>query len=355
MTGDVTLAARLVDPRILPSEDAALWEKWLAEDPRLHSAFFSPAFARAAASAYPGVLVAVLEDASGPAAFFPFQRLPGLAGRLGGMCRVGEEMSDYFGLVARSGFRIDPARLLSLCRIAHLYFTHLDETQTSFGLIGEQPETGLRIDLSDGSARYLETLRKTDGKLMSDTDRRARKLEERYGPIRFQIQSGDMVRDLGQLVAAKRAQYRRTGAGDLFEQPERLRLLEGLAHAREASCTAVLSTLHAGETWAASHFGLLCHGVLHYWFPAYNVDLRSFSPGRLLIQHIVGEAATLGIQAIDRGAGESAAKRDFANAAHTYLRGVWHDRTLSALALRIMTASSWRLAILRAGLRKLDR
>jgi len=72
----------------------------------------------------------------------------------------------------------------------------------------------------------------------------------------------------------------------------------------------------------ASHFGLQCGPLLHYWFPVYDNRFSAYSPGRILYRHILLAAQAHGIECIDRGEGDSPAKRDFANEEHLFLKGL---------------------------------
>jgi CelD/BcsL family acetyltransferase involved in cellulose biosynthesis len=136
-------------------------------------------------------------------------------------------------------------------------------------------------------------------------------------------------------VRAKRDQYLRTLGQDWLADPKRRRLLEALAEVREPECTAVISTLRFGETWAAIHLGLKSLETLHYWLPVYNPELKTYAPGRLLLREIINHAADReGIRAIDRGVGESEAKHDFPSRKRLYSSGDWHLTNAASFAFR---------------------
>lgn len=249
--------------------------------------------------------------------------------------RLGGELSDYFGVVAPPGIGLSPGRLLKLAGLTTLGFTHLPQSQTLRGLVGEQPERGLRIAIGEA---YWHDLRQRDKRFVTDTERRERKLIETKGPLHFVFHDTG----LDHLVAAKRAQYGRTGVGDPLADPKAVRFLAKLATLSHPSCQGVLSTLMAGDDWVASHFGLRHGGTLHYWFPVYNPEFQAFSPGRLLVKAIIQSGN--GIRLIDRGAGDTPAKRDFANEDQVLTRGLWQIPSARALACRLGLAVKWRLA-----------
>jgi len=275
-------------------------------------------------------------------AFFPFQfRGPGR--RLMGLGeRVGGELSDYFGMVAAADVVLTPHRLMELAGLNALFFTHLDESQARFGLTGTQPQTGLRIDMAGGGGAYWAELKRSDKRFVADTERRERKLIEAHGPLRLTFHHDDPGTELDRLIARKREQYGRTGADDALVDPGTRRFLHLLAQGDDPLCRGIMSTLYAGDTWVASHFGLMHGGTLHFWFPVYNPELQQFSPGRVLLTAIIRQADGLGLKRIDRGVGDSPAKRDFANAEHSFTRGLWQRRNLPAMLIRAGLSLKWR-------------
>jgi CelD/BcsL family acetyltransferase involved in cellulose biosynthesis len=336
--------SRVVPAAALSQADTDAWIALLAAQHPRGNAFLSAGFAAAAARVIPGVKACLIEDGAGLAAVLACQDAPGTGRMLRAAQRVGEEMNDSFGLVARPDFRTTPSALLRLAGLHHLYFTHLPETQAAFGLSGEKPVTGLRIDLSGGGDAYWAALNAADRKFTSDTERRLRKAQDDLGPMRFTLDAEDPAALLDALLDHKRAQYLRTGKGDWLAAPGRGGLLRELAQARGApDCRAQMSVLHFGDTWAAMHFGLRSRETLHYWIPVYNPALNAYAPGRLLLREIIRQGPAAGITLIDRGVGESAAKRDFASLPRTYLSGVWYRPTPAGLAYRFWQSARWRL------------
>ena len=208
--------ARVLKPEALRAGEVAAWDDFCQGVPRFRSAFYSHSFALAASRAGYRVRVAVLYADGHLAGFFPFQYPSRLAEAFGLAERIGEEMADYFGVIAHPDIRLDPSKLLKACGLNCCSFTHLDETQIKMGLQGEQPELGLRIELPDGSKGYWAALAERDKKFVSDTERRMRKLRRDLGKIDFSFQSCRRDHDIDQLLAAKRDQYIRTDKGDCF-------------------------------------------------------------------------------------------------------------------------------------------
>ena len=340
--------ARLIAVNGITQADARAWDALAAAQHPAGNAFLTSSFARAAAKAWTGVKACLIEDQSGLAAVLPFQSATCFAALLGGAERMGEELNDSFGVIARADFRTSPQELLALAGCNHISFSHLAEDQLRFGLSGEMPRKGLRIALPDGGDAYWTALVAEDKKFTADSDRRLRKAEGEFGAMRFVLQEQDRSRLLEDLLAHKRAQYARTGATDVLAAPGRMALLRQLAQTDAEDCRGFLSTLYFGETWAAMHFGLKSRQTLHYWFPVYNPALNSHAPGRLLLREIIRQAQGEGISVIDRGEGESAAKRDFPSQTRLYYQGAWHRPNAASLLYRAQQSLRWRLAALRA-------
>ena len=170
------LTARIFKPEALSADEITAWDDLCKSLPQYRSAFYSYAFTLAASTVGYRVNVAVLYADDDLGGFFPFQ-YPGCLAEAFRMAeRVGEEMSDYFGVIAHPNIRLDSAKLLKACGLNLCSFTHLDETQVERGLQGKQPEPGLRIELPDGNESYWTTLAARDKKFVSDTERRMRKL-----------------------------------------------------------------------------------------------------------------------------------------------------------------------------------
>ena len=328
----------------LSSSERSGWAHLLNQSKSSRWAFLSPTYAEAVNETLGPVDVLLCWHADELVGVMPLQRATGWLGRLGMREPVGRHMTDYFGLLARPGVKLDWAELLRAARVPCLYFTHLDESQAAHGLTGDSPRKGLRTRIHpDGGDAHWEWLRTQDKKLVSDTERRERKLVAEHGVIRFEMQSSTLDQDLDCLVALKNAQYQRTGHdGGALLDPANARLLAYLVKAADPDCQPLLSVLHCGAQWVAGHFGLQCGPLLHYWFPVYDSRYSAYSPGRILYRHILLGAQARGIDCIDRGEGDSAAKRDFGNEEHHFFKGLYSAGSIGS-ALNIGIRINWRI------------
>lgn len=329
--------------RLEPAERAA-WAALVDQYPHNGYAFMSPAYAEAVAAIDASAVVLIAYSAGQAVAFMPLQRRPDMAGRLGAYEPVGGVMTDYFGLVAAPDFQFDVVSALAESRLPLVAFTHLEAGQLQHGLPGEAPRTGLQTHIEEPVAEFWSRLRQADKKFVSDTERRERKLIKDHGELAFELGSPVPQSDLEALISLKCAQYERTSKqqAPLFEQ-RNVDLLFRLLDARDPQCTGILSTLKIDGRLVAAHFGLRCHATLHYWFPVYDPAFSAYAPGRILFRHVLEAVAQQGVRIIDRGEGDTPAKRDFANREHPFYRGLWSAGGINALPARAALALIWRL------------
>ena len=308
-------------------------------------AFLTPSYCFAVDRCFPSVFVILFRDGDTVIGCLPVQRGGGVL-RLGRVYEpVGGAMTDYFGFIAAPAFNVQIGAALKAVGINAITFNHLDENQLKFGVAAAEPRVGLRTHISGTGKEFWENLKVLDKKLVSDTERRERKLISEYGDVAFELRSSKPDADLDELIHLKQSQYERTGktAAPLFDK-KNIALLRTLASCKDESCSGLLSTLRVNEVLVAAHFGLQCYDTLHDWFPVYAEKFHSYSPGRLLMKHLIHECVQgAGIRTFDRGEGDTKAKRDFANQEHQYYRGEWAQRGIAGVLGRGAISLNWRL------------
>ena len=282
--------------RDLPAEMRARWSDLQAGDPALASPYFRPEFTAAVAGARDDVFVAVLD---GGAAFFPFQR-----GALSVGTPVGGPLSDYHGVIGRG---VEPRALLRACGLRAWDFDHLPAEQAGFAPWKRLETNSPVIDLTQAGAGG-------SAKLREQCARRHRKLAREVGEVTLEMHTEDDA-VFRHLLAWKSAQYRVSGEFDIFATPWIRKVVETIRAQRDAPFAGSLAVLRAGGRPVAAHFGMRSGGVLHYWFPAYDAALGSYSPGTLLLLAIIDAAPAHGIRVIDLGKGGSFYKDRLANRA----------------------------------------
>ena len=335
-------SARVVRVRELSAADAERWKGLCREEPSLAHPFFSYVFARAVDRVHPRAFVAVLKRDGQIVGFFPFQFDGALPMLLRAAERIGGSMSDRFGVIADNSFRMEPKKLLTLARLNSLQFSFLPDEQQHYGLSGTRTITGLHVVLSGDADTYWTSLKKASRKFASQVDRNERLLEQQLGPLRMTFRADPEI-ELPPLIELKRAQYRRTVADDPLAEHWTTDLFRELLQSADPQCTGVLSTLYAGNTWLASHMGVMSEAVLHYWFPVYNRDWSRYSPGHILTKHLLLSALGAGVRFFDM-AGYGQYKDHFRPEPYLYQAGFWRTEGLGGLISQARSSLSWRIA-----------
>jgi CelD/BcsL family acetyltransferase involved in cellulose biosynthesis len=289
-------------PGELSAADRAAWtalqsKAHLQGSPGLANPFLSPEFALAVGRYRRGVRIAVVRERGEPAAFFPFQRTAAGVGRA-----VGLGISDAQGLVHRPGFTWDARELLRACGLAVWEFDHLVEEQGPFETGASRGFASPVLDVDQGYETYLAQLRKRSPKFTRTTLAKERRLHRTASEVRYVHDERDPA-VLRTLMGWKSAQYRRTGRSDRFAHEWISGIVRQLFHTRSESFAGILSVLYADGKPVAAHFGLRTERVLACWFPAYDPEYATYSPGLILHLRMAEAAAADGIAYLDLGRG----------------------------------------------------
>ena len=328
------MSVRVVEARSLTPHHIAQWSHIQRSDTTLATPFFCPEFTRIVASARDDVHVGVLHGNETIVGFFPFQR-----GRWGSGRPVGWRLSDYHGAIVEPGVSWRAKELIRDCGLKTWEFDHLIASQRAFEPFHRSRQESPVMELSNGLEAYVAALRKDGGgRVIATVGRKMRKLEREHGTLRFAVHVAE--RDvLCTLLRWKRDQYRRTGAADILAHDWTRRVVE-LAHATQTPTFAgVLSALYAGDRIAALHMGLRSSSIWHYWLPAYDGDLATYSPGLILLLKMAESAQSLGIRTIDLGKGEADYKRSFMSGSVAIAEGRVELPSLAAATLRLRHAT----------------
>ncbi len=273
--------------------------RWSALASRLpiDSPYFQPEFTEAVAAVRDDVEVAVLDHGSQTVGFFPFQR-----GRMNVGMPVGGKLSDFQAVIAEPDSGWNAAELVRGCRLASWQFDHLLAEQPSFLPYHNGVEPSPYIDLSCGLETYYARRRELGSELISQIQRKARKIQREVGPLRFVLHE-PTASALQMLFHWKKEQHSETGVVDIFQYGWVVALLDRIRETQSPGFSGVLSTLYAGDELVAVHLGMRTRTVLHWWFPTYNREFSKYSPGLILLLHLAQAAASEGVQRIDLGKG----------------------------------------------------
>ena len=262
------------------------------------SPLMHPAYAQTVGKVRPGVEVAVITQDGEAVGFLPFERMPGGIGR-----SIGARLCDRSGAVVRPGveWSVEAVARAAGLRMLRLANVSLDDGAFRPYVTGKA--IAPYMDLTDGYEAYrLANIRAGSGN-MKRVDRRSRKLEGMLGPLRV-VWNDTHDGVLDTLLRWKAKQRQATRSPNVFDLPWARHLLACLRLPRSGDFGGVMTTLYAGETLCAAHFGVRSRRVLHYWLAAYDEEMGRCSPGLLLLMRMASEAASRGIERLDLGPGD---------------------------------------------------
>ena len=294
-----------MDVKVIPARDlddglVRAWTNLQIANPELASPYFAPEFTQAAAIVRNDVELAVVSEGGRIVAFFPFQRNRGSLG-----IPVGGILSDYQGVVAEPGFVCDPRELVKRCGLIAWDFDHLIGSQQMFAAFHRGRDSSPVLDLSAGFSAYARSCN-----AFKTEQRKIHRIEREIGPLRLDAQAVGTA-PFDQVLSWKSRQYVATGKTDLFAPGWIRSMVEQLRLAHAPGCAGILSLLYAGDRLVAGHFGLRSRTVWHYWFPAYDESMSTYSPGLILLMKMAEHAPALGLQTIDLGKGMTLYKERF--------------------------------------------
>jgi len=319
----------LVQPQDLAQGELSAWEAFQARDPALANPFLSPHWPRALAEVdgpdrRAGRVVVIRGDAGEPVGFLPLRLCRGAA------LPPGAPLSDYQALVCGPELKLDPRELVRAAGAARYDFNHLLARQAVFEPFMRGFSESQIVELSEGYEAYAAERRASGRDILKDTAKKRRKLERERGAVAFTALSPSAA-DFDRLVAWKREQYAQTRQTDIFAAGWPLELLRRLHARTDPAFGGALFTLHVDGALAAAHFALRGGPVLHAWFIAHDDEFSRYSPGLILIDHILQWASGQDIREFDLGAGDYRFKLQLANATRKVAHGFVGARQMAAL------------------------
>jgi CelD/BcsL family acetyltransferase involved in cellulose biosynthesis len=285
---------------------AECWDRFRRSSTEYQSPFYSRSFLHAVAESRPQVRVLVGYQQGKPVGFLPYE--PDSNGIIqpfanafndshGILCHPNEPV-DYDQLVTAAGFRGYRFHALTGCGQGF--------SKSVIGWRKSYLANLRKYDCPRYSEGYVSYLEQTRGTIFKQR-RKTKKMIRDLGTLRLEFD--DRNEDAFQkTIELKRQQYQRTNIFDILSVQWARDVMRRLWGFRESentdSCQGVLSTLYAGDTLVASHFGMREGRLLHYWFPVYDNAFHQYSPGTALFLEIVRQRDALGIDTIDMGYGE---------------------------------------------------
>ncbi|WP_338468423.1 GNAT family N-acetyltransferase [Novosphingobium sp. ZN18A2] len=301
------MTARVVAPGDLDDGLIAVWNSFCDAGPLYQSPFYRPQFTLAVAGSRPDARVAVLERGGRIAGFLPYH----LVGRR--VARpIGGQINDYQGPILAPGECVCAEALLCAAGLDAYDYNHLPAELAEQIGGGRGTSVSPQMDLRGGFDAYAGRQGATWRKRQRKHERLVRKTEREIGPLRFDFHDGsDSV--FQSLVEMKTRQYQLIKPGMKMATGWEVGTFERLRNSTEPGLTGTVSTLRAGDRLIAAHFGMRSAGVLHWWFPTYDLSLKAYGPGYTLLILLAQNAAEQGIEVIDFGKGAEQFKFDMAD------------------------------------------
>jgi CelD/BcsL family acetyltransferase involved in cellulose biosynthesis len=325
----------------LADAEVARWNALLQSAVPVKSAFLSYDFARAVNDVRGGVSVIAIRGDDGEEGFLPFQIRRGRK-LLGHAEKVAGGMSDFFGVVGNFTGPLDAGDLLRAAGLSAFRFDHAVGALCPFAFEDAERSQGARL-MVDDFEQFKAGLLISNKKFVQSVLSRERRLAAELGEIVFRWHAEEPTVALGQLITAKRNQYRRTGVADSFRTAWHRALLDRLLRTPMPACTATVSTLHAGGQWIGSKYGLICGDTLHSWFSVYDPQHRRHGPGHLVWFRTLEEGCRRGIRVFDFGEGDSNYKREYGGTSYDVFKGAIRLNTLRGQSERVLQSIAWRL------------
>ncbi|RDV07244.1 GNAT family N-acetyltransferase [Sphingorhabdus pulchriflava] len=301
------MKASLISTQELDADCIRRWEQLRETNSIYASPFYSPHFAMAVGKVRRDAEVAIFEQDGRIVGFLPFHRVRGRVAK-----PIGGHLNDYHGAI------LEPGRVLAepgLLRAAALDAYDFDHLPLQFALGMQSADTSLaspQMDLSAGYEASIAAKGDSWRRGQRDMSRKLRKMEREIGAVRCEFSSeSDQAFDLH--VEMRNTLYRRMGLRADYCIGWQGEVLRGLRNVGSPGFCGALSVLYAGEEPVAAHFGIVSNGVLHWWFPAYDLRVQRYSPGLQLIDRCARQAAIEGICTIDFGKGDDRYKTLFAD------------------------------------------
>jgi CelD/BcsL family acetyltransferase involved in cellulose biosynthesis len=301
------MKASLVSPQELDAASIRRWEQLRETNSIYASPFYSPHFAIAVGKVRRDAQVAIFEQDGRIIGFLPFHRVRGRVAK-----PIGGHLNDYHGAILEPGRALTEPGLLKAAALDAYDFDHLP-LQFAHGMQSADASLASpQMDLSAGYEASIAAKGDSWRRGQRDMSRKLRKMEREIGAIRCEF-SSESDEAFEMHVEMRNTLYRRMGLRADYCIGWQGEVLRGLRNAGSPGFRSALSVLYAGDEPVAAHYGIVSSGVLHWWFPAYDLRVQRYSPGLQLIDHCARQAAIEGISTIDFGKGDDRYKALFAD------------------------------------------
>jgi len=274
------------------------------------SPFFDTRFVRAVARVRPDTVMGLAHSAGRLVAAWPLH-----VARDGWSRPAGAPFADWNGPLIDPASDLTPARLLDGLGLCGHTGSNM-AVDPGAPALHRETTASLVTDLSAGGPATLDALARRHPRHFKKLRRLGRKLAADHGTVRIS-RAGPGSEMLGRLMEIKRAQLVRSGLHDVLAPAWVRALMESLHAGASETFGADLYVLEAGGTFVAAEFNLRSGPVMHGWLAGYDTRFAAYSPGHLLMMHLLPAIAQRGVAEYDAGTAEHGYKAYFSNGQRT--------------------------------------
>jgi len=237
----------------------------------------------------------------------------------------GKEFADYHDILIRNKNNLSKILIEIAAKIEHrkhdykiiLYRIRENQLDELVGLYGKwkhQKTNSHRYLIDLRTAKNIDNLIKITGgsKYSLDTHRCRRHLKDLTSyELRWYNEADTAFSEIGEfIINTKRRQYQRTGAPDLTKKPNYNKFIRSLLNETYKYSAGFAVALYGsnGDPIAAQ-IGFKTGTTLIWYLPAYSINYRSYSPGRILILETLYMAKKKGYEMMDLTWGDDPYKR----------------------------------------------
>lgn len=288
------------------------WREIQAANINLSGPCFAPELFLAVGKYLPNVYVAILSENNKVLGFLPFfkekNKLLSIAKPI--------FLCDYQIIIGPASYKWDVKAILKGAGLDAWDFKHL----VDFESLNSKEEwfeinNSYRVDLTNGFEKYISFLRHKNISLKHLAKSR-KFLERDMGKIRF-IPICTNKKILHQILIWK---WHRYNSGRSIP-PWIIKTLNNLNNYQKGSFLGILSALYAGNKLLAANIGIHYQSVFYYLLPSFNPKFSKYSPGKLLLYHLISELDSFHCKIFDFGPGEEEYKSQLSNSSITCMRG----------------------------------
>lgn len=221
-----------------------------------------------------------------------------------------------------------------------------EQSMTLASLVTLCEKYGLFLQISDriSAPEIVFDTSHDDYRLKYSVRRHCNRLEK-LGKVEFKIMQdiNELPKMLAVLYRQHIARYHEKGESSLFTNPLSRNFYETLATELFDTGWLHFSQLSLNEIPIAIHYGFEYNQVLTWYKPSFNITYKHFSPGTVLITHLIDYAREKKLRSLDFTIGDEDFKSRFSNAT-TYNRNLVIYRTRPSAYLHALRDRTIRTA-----------